>query len=174
MYSIGEKQQQEQHQHHQQQQQRQEEGLIAPRAAAPTAAAIAAIGTALAPGRGVSSNKSGSSRNTSRSNSSGSNNPQVNEADALGLYCNNHSWEEEKQQLQECVSAAAACSVRPEFILILGDLLHAPVPTLTTKEPEATEHRRVRDEQASDFVAAVDAPSQDVPLVRLLSVLLLL
>ncbi|KAL8270913.1 hypothetical protein Esti_005167 [Eimeria stiedai] len=83
----------------------------------------------------------------------------------LGLYCNNHSWEEEKQQLQECASAAAACSPKPSFILVLGDLLHAPVPALTTKEPAATEHRRLRDEQASDFVAAVDGPSQDVPLL---------
>lgn len=61
----------------------------------------------------------------------------------LGLYCNNHSWEEEARQVEECITAASSSDPRPKFMLVLGDLVHAPVPALSS-EPEATERRRVR------------------------------
>lgn len=82
----------------------------------------------------------------------------------LGLYRNNHSWEEEKQQAEECIISAISANPKPAFIMILGDLVHAPVPALCS-EPDATECRRVRDEQARDLVAAVDTPSKDVPVL---------
>ncbi|CDI76907.1 serine/threonine protein phosphatase, putative [Eimeria acervulina] len=83
----------------------------------------------------------------------------------LGLFKNNHSWEEELQQVQDCIAASAALQPQPAFILVLGDLVHAPVPAHNSG-PNAEAIRTVRDQQARDLQMVLDKPSGDVPVAQ--------
>ncbi|CDJ66499.1 serine/threonine protein phosphatase, putative [Eimeria necatrix] len=82
----------------------------------------------------------------------------------FGLYRNNNSWEEERQQVAECILAAASLSSKPAFIAILGDLVHAPVPALSH---ESLQDEVRADQQAKDLKDVIDKPSKDVPVLVL-------